>query len=419
LQELEMKPTRITKNLLNIVLTTLLIAPLAVVNAQPAENDAPGGGFAVASRLEEFLGEPVFVPKQSLWKGRGGWGGILTAQDGTVVAFRSPGGGNCRRSRDGGLTWDPDIEIGPDAKGGNAIVDESKGDILYVNPGSGWLFRSRDHGASWVRESIQVRPDGFGFTPKTEGASAMQCGITLAFGKHRGRLIMPARIMGPTSSNAVQWRPYHYSTALYSDDGGAVWQTSQPFPVLGTGEAALAELSDGSILYNSREHMSRGNRFFAWSHDGGDLWLNAYRSPDLPDGARGTSYGLMGGMIRLPIAGHDILLYSNVDTDAGTMPGKVGASIVTGRERATVWASFDGGRTWPVKRLVNEGPSAYSNLGLGRTGTSSQGKVYLIFEGAPTGPHEAVQVVSFNLSWLLDGRDMAEFLAKPAPEVTR
>jgi len=396
-----------------ILLTTLLIAPLAAVHAQPPQNEAPGNGFATASRLDEFLGEPVFVPPQQLWQKRGGWGGILTAQDGTVVAFQSPGSGNCRRSRDGGLTWDPDIEIGPDAKGGNAIVDETKGDILYVNPGAGWLFRSRDHGASWVRESIQVRPDGFGFIPKTEGVSAMQCGITLAFGPHRGRLIMPARIMGPTSSNAVEWRPYHYSTAIYSDDGGAVWQTSHPFPVLGTGEATLAELSDGSILYNSREHMSRGNRFFAWSHDGGDLWINAYRSPDLPDGARGTSYGLMGGMIRLPVGGHDILLYSNVDTDAGMMPGKVGASIVTARERATVWASFDGGRTWPVKRLVNEGPSAYSNLGLGRTGTTSQGKIYLIFEGAPSGPHDAVQVASFNLSWLLNGRDVAEFLGQP------
>ena len=89
---------------------------------------------------------------------------------------------------------------------------------------------------------------------------------------------------------------------------------------------------------------------------------------------RGTSYGLMGGMIRLPVPGHDILLYSNVDTDAGVMPKQVGASIATGREKATVWASFDGGRTWPVKRLVYDGPSAYSNLGVGRNGTPSQGK---------------------------------------------
>ena len=220
----------------------------------------------------------------------------------------------------------------------------------------------------------------------------MQCGITLAFGKHQGRLIMPARIMGPKSSNDVEWRPYHYSTAIYSDDGGAIWQTSKPFPVLGTGEAALAEISDGSILYNSREHMSRGNRYFAWSHDGGDLWINAYRSPDLPDGPRGTSYGCMGGMIRLPVDGLDILLYSNLDTDCGRNARPGGRVHLQGREKITVWASFDGGRTWPVKRLVYDGPSAYSNLAVGRAGTPSQGKIYLLFEGGPTGCYEAVQV---------------------------
>jgi len=388
---------------LGAVAAAIPLAALAALQAGPATGGAEG--HATASRLEEFLGPPVFVAMQPLWKGRGGWGGILTSKDGTVVVFQSPGGGKCRRSRDGGLSWDPDIEIAPDATGGNGIVDETSGDILYVNPGANWLYRSGDHGASWVRESTQVLPDGFGNTPRPEGVAAMQCGITLAFGAHRGRLIMPARIMGPKGSNAVEWRPYHYSTAIYSDDGGRIWQTSKPFPVLGTGEATLAELSDGSILYNSREHMSRGGRVFALSHDGGDLWINAYPGPDLPDGARGTSYGCMGGMIRLPIGGHDILLYSNLDTDAGEMPAKLGASTSKGREKITVWASFDGGRSWPVKRLVYDGPSAYSNLGVGRTGTPSQGKVYLIFEGGPTDCYEAVQVVAFNLSWLRNGQE--------------
>ena len=402
------------KHILTCLLTLFLI-PVVARSADTPPNET-GLGYASASRLEEFTGEPVFVSMQQLWEKRGGWGGVLTAKDGTVIAFQSPGGGNCRRSRDGGKAWDPDILLAPDAREGRALVNETNGDILYVNPPMGWLYRSRDSGATWTRETVQIRPDGFGNAPKTEGVSAMQCGITLAFGKHKGRLIMPARIMGPKSSNAVEWRPYHYSTALYSDDGGAVWQTSKPFPVLGTGEAALAELSDGRILYNSREHMSRGNRFMAHSDDGGDLWIGAYRSPDLPDGGRGTSYGLMGGMIRLPVAGHDILLYSNVDNDAGILPSKVGGSIATGREKSTVWASFDGGRTWPVKRLIYDGPSAYSNLGVGRAGTPSQGKIYLIFEGGPKGSHEAVQIVSFNLSWLLNGKNLNDLLPKQSAE---
>jgi sialidase-1 len=383
-----------------------LVAPAA---AEPPASGGPPTApleYAVSAELAEFLGEPHFTPMQELWEGRGGWGGVLTAADGTVIAFRSPGGGMCRRSRDGGATWDDEITIGPDANGGNALVDETTGDILYFNPRHRWLYRSRDAGATWAREEIVVRPDGFGLVPGS--VEAMQCGITLAFGEHRGRLLSAARIMGPKNSNANEWRPYHYSTAVWSDDRGKTWQVSKPFPVLGTGEAALAERSDGSILYNSREHMSRGNRFLATSHDGGDLWIDARRSPDLPDGARGTSYGLMGGMIRLPIAGRDILLYSNADTDGGVMPDTVGASIATAREKITVWASFDGGATWPVKRLVSGGPGAYSCLGVGRTGTPSQGRVFLVFEGGPKGDHAAVQVVSFNLAWLLDGRPLPE-----------
>jgi hypothetical protein len=39
----------------------------------------------------------------------------------------------------------------------------------------------------------------------------------------------------------------------------------------------------------------------------------------------------------------------------------------------------------------------------------------LLFEGGPKGSHAAVQIVSFNLSWLLDGRDPATLLASPRP----
>ena len=392
--------------------TVVLVSMAALlpegVHAQQAGDQEPPMAYAVSATIEEFLGEPVLVPMQQLWEQRGGWGGVLSAPDGTLLAFRSPGGGEVRRSHDGGLTWDAAVAIDPSgdaarANGGNALVDETTGELLYVCPQEKWLYRSGDSGATWQRETIEVLPDRLGLVPGIEGAGAMQCGLTLAFGAHRGRLVSPARIMGPQNSNDVAWRPYHYSTAIISDDHGKTWQTTNPFPVLGTGEAAIAELSDGSLLYNSREHMSRGNRFFATSYDGGQLWIEPRRSQELPDGPRGTSYGLMGGMLRLPIAGRDILLYSSSDTDAGAMPAQRGASIAGGREKITVWASFDGGASWPVKRLVYDGPSAYSNLGVGRSGTASAGKVFVIFEGGPRGSHAAVQVVAFNLAWLLDG----------------
>ena len=109
--------------------------------------------------------------------------------------------------------------------------------------------------------------------------------------------------------------------------------------------------------------------------------------PVLPDGPQDTNYGGMGGQVRLPVAGKDILIYSNCDSAAG-------------RRLGTVWASFDGGKTWPLKRLVFEGSFAYSSINAGRPGTDSEGWVYLHFEGGPKG---GSTMAKFNLSWLLKG----------------
>ena len=74
------------------------------------------------------------------------------------------------------------------------------------------------------------------------------------------------------------------------------------------------------------------------------------------------SCGCNAGMIRMPpeaTEGKDVLLFSAPD-----IPGK-------SRHRMTVFASFDQDKTWPVKRLVNEGMSAYSSLAATRDGTST------------------------------------------------
>ena len=71
----------------------------------------------------------------------------------------------------------------------------------------------------------------------------------------------------------------------------------------------------------------------------------------------------------------------------------------------TVWASFDGAKTWPVKRLVYEGLSAYSSLAAGR-----DGMIYLLFERGEKKLYERVSVARFNLDWLAQGRDWRKFV---------
>ena len=101
---------------------------------------------------------------------------------------------------------------------------------------------------------------------------------------------------------------------------------------------------------------------------------------------------MKGGLVRLPIKGRDVLIFSNADTAGGE------------RAKITVWASLDGGQTWPLKRLVDDGPGGYSSLAAGRTGTPSEGLIYLLFEGGPEGPYTAMQIARFNLAWLRDGQ---------------
>jgi sialidase-1 len=100
---------------------------------------------------------------------------------------------------------------------------------------------------------------------------------------------------------------------------------------------------------------------------------------------------MKGGLTRLPVKDRDILIFSNADTAGGD------------RKKMTVWASFDGAKTWPVKRLVYAPHGAYSSLVAGRPDTASEGLIYLLFEGGRDGRYSAMQVARFNLSWILEG----------------
>jgi len=368
-----------------VFLMSLIVVPLLSNDSFAAKGHAP---------LFEMqnLFESVRIPN------------ITVAADGTVLAF-ARSGRLLRRGKDGGKNWGPIQEVGSDAAG-SAVVDETTGDVMVVNPKGGCLWRSRDHGKTWVKENITIKANAVGHG--TPGGIPVQTtcsesGITLLYGKHKGRLLMPARIQPPEGSNDQEWWPYNYNTAIYSDDGGKTWQVSGPVQS-GTGEGTLAELSDGHIYFNSRSHMAIDHRRrIARSYDGGHMWTDWEVSEDLFEVGEpfyfkyGTkpSYGCNAGLVRMPLeatGGKDVLLFSTPDN-----PGKT-------RVRMTVWASFDGARTWPVKRLVYEGPSAYSSLAAGRDGT-----IYLLFERGEKKLYESVAVVRFNLEWLTKERDWRKF----------
>ena len=323
---------------------------------------------------------------------------IVVAKDGSLLATWGNTKVVAKRSEDGGVTWGNEIVIAdPGFHGGGTTVDEGTGNIfVFVEEGHPvtpiHIYVSKDNGKTWSEQETKILPD---LNSNMPAMHMNEHGTTLKKGDYAGRIIRPSRYYGVTNDRS-EW-PEHYTNAIYSDDGGNTWKTSNPFPANGTGEATLVELSDGTIYYNSRRHLSTDGlnpkmRHIAWSKDGGENWKDLSVSDELPDGDQYRDYGLMAGLTRLPIEGYDILLFSNIESEKG-------------RHHGTVWASFDGGKTWPIKRLVDEGSFAYSSLTVGLEGTPSEGMIYLIYES-----DGGAKVARFNLAWVMGENDWKKFV---------
>ncbi|MFO1460109.1 MAG: sialidase family protein [Verrucomicrobiota bacterium] len=306
---------------------------------------------------------------------------LATTRQGTLLAFAEGRGapqdqaGNdlvLRRSQDGGRTWSPLQVVQEDGahslNNPTSVVDDATGRILLVyqripshlketsrETATGWegtnIYRnlltvSDDDGRTWSAPRDITRSTKRPETATTV-ASGPGAGIQLKRGAWGGRLIIPFN-EGPYH----QWNNY----AIYSDDHGEHWKAGANVPgaVVHTGssgprsqinEVQVVELSDGSVRLNSRPFAGAPLRKTAVSHDGGETWSTVEDVPELPD----------------PSCNAAILRVSDpqgVSPELIVFSGPFG----TRRERGTLHASWDDGRSWPTSRLLWDGFFAYSAL---------------------------------------------------------
>jgi len=203
-----------------------------------------------------------------------------------------------------------------------------------------FVVTSDDDGRTWSA------PRDISHMINTHGAAMVVGsgeGIQLQHGQHRGRLLV-------AGGDFYQGKKV---LCYYSDDHGHTWHRSQVIPHQGkmqwASESKVAELPDGTIVLNSRTFVADGSptrlRTRSFSHDGGTTWTPLANDPAL------KTVSCNGSILAVPDPtrhGDTILLCS--------------VPVGPKRTHGTIYASLDGGSTWPHKTLVVPGAFAYSSL---------------------------------------------------------
>lgn len=296
----------------------------------------------------------------------------------------------CRTSRDQGVHWSP-IRLLYEEGGNAKITIGNPCPVIDAATSTIWLtfcrdndrvfvMRSTDDGVSWSppREiTADVKKPGWGWYATGPGI-----GIQLTKGSRKGRLVIPC-----DHREKIDGKDVVFSHVFYSDDGGRSWKLGASVEKH-TDECQLVELSDGSLLINMRNYWERdgnvtergGMRAVATSRDGGESW-----SPLLFDKAL-IEPVCQASLIRIAAEGGDqgALVFSN---PASTKE----------RNLLTVRMSRDDGSTWPVARVLHEGPAAYSCLV-----ELAGGAIGCLYESGEKNPYERIEFAKFQCAWLED-----------------
>ncbi len=340
--------------------------------------------------------------------------GIVVTPKGTVLAYcearkdsKSDWGEievHLRRSTDCGKTWETPKQIAHMADriegnprkptGGDreqtvnnpmAIVDRITGNIEFVycvNYARCFSMHSTDDGLTWSTPT-EITASFEPFRSKYPW-KVIATGPGHGIQMKSGRLVVPIWLAyGKTGDHAPS-----AAATIYSDDHGKTWKAGEiAVPNEGEfgdpNETMITELSDGRVMLVTRSVSKPNRKLITTNADGAAGWS----SPEFHE-------QLWEPICMASIVSHPsksgTLIFSNPHSSGRDKEGKEIPAGRGKRQNLTIKLSRDDGKTWPVSKVLEVGPSAYSDLAVLTDGT-----ILCLYEGDNT-----IRCARFDLDWI-------------------
>lgn len=309
-----------------------------------------------------------------------------------------------RTSDDAGKTWSTPrriahqgirIEGNPIKKSGGeyeqtvnnpvAIIDRATGDIYFlycINYARCYSMISKDDGNTWS-SPVDITNTFLPFR-KSYDWKVIATGPGHGIQLKSGRLVVPI------------WLAYgkpgdHHPSAsatIFSDDHGKTWRAGEiaipnKEPYVDPNETMITELHDGRVMLVTRSESKSNRKLITLSADGATGWSKSQFHPQLWE-------PICMASIAIYSTKPGVLLFSNphmlaIDKNGKEIPGGRGK-----RQNLSIKMSYDNGKTWPISRTLESGPSAYSDLSV-----LPDGSIICLYEGDKT-----IRLAKFTIDWL-------------------
>ncbi len=298
-----------------------------------------------------------------------------------------------RRSTDKGKTWEPNVIIaarkdGEPTSNATPIVDKDGTiHLLYQRDyARAYYTFSKDDGKTWS-QAADITSAFDAFKPEYDW-KVLAPGPGHSIQLKNGRLLVPVWLSNPAKTLPRRSHAPSCIATIYSDDLGKTWKRGEIISdntpdFKNPSETMAIELKDGRVLVNIRNVTEKHRRGISYSNDGISGWSKPIFDEALFEPV------CMATITRLPENLGGGMLFINPDSrNIDKHP----------RKNLTAKISNDEGQSWPLKKVIDQGTSGYSDVAIGADGT-----IYCLYEtNAYPGRNFNYSLVlkRFNLNWI-------------------